>query len=298
MGGNTQMANEIEEHRVIATARGITHLAQQKKSRMREGVMVEGSVVGKRWSQDQLGSAGDAEEVTSRHMDTPIDDPLHYRRNAVMYDYVKAAMVDEEDLQKILNDPRNAYSEAIARTFGRKIDDIVIAAMLATSITGEDGAGTAAFDTSNYSIASGSVGMTIAKWRQAREILEAAENDEDDPEHGWYIAFQARQRRELLSTTELTDIDYNTVKALVNGQINDFLGMKPLKSQRLLKVTNDRYVCAWVKASMTLAVASEAHSSIKQRPDKNDNWQVLYKGGYGATRMDETGVVRILCDES
>ena len=242
--------------------------------------------------------AGDAEEVTSRHMDTPLDDPKHYRRNAVMYDYVKAAMVDDEDIQKILNDPRNAYSEAIARSFARKIDDIIVAALFATAITGEDGAGTAPFDTTNYSIASGSTGMTIAKWRQAREILEAAENDEDDPEHKWYIAFTARQRRELLSTTEIADIDYNTVKALVNGQINDFLGMVPLKSQRLKKVTNDRYVPAWVKASMTLCIGNEARSSIARRPDKTDNWQVLYKGSYGATRMDETGVVRILCDES
>jgi hypothetical protein len=292
------MANEIEEHRVIQTARGITHLAEQKKSRFREAVSIEPNVVGKRASFDQLGSAGDAEMVTSRHMDTPLDDPLHYRRNAVMHDYVKAAMVDEEDLQKVLNDPRNSYSEAIARTFGRKMDDIVIAAALATAITGEDGAGTAAFDTTNYSIASGSEGMTIAKWRSAREILEAAENEEDETDYQWYIAFQARQRRELLSTTEMTDIDYNTVKALVNGQITDFLGMKPIKSQRLQKVTNDRYVLAWVKASLKLAIGSEAHSSIKQRADKNDNWQVLYKGGYGATRMDETGVVRILCDES
>lgn len=291
------MANEIEEHRVIATARGITHLAQQKKSRFRDCVTVETGVKGKRWSADQLGLAGDAEEVTSRHMDTPLDDPKHYRRNAIMRDFVKAAMVDEEDLQKVLNDPRNAYSEAIARTFGRKIDDLLIVAALATAITGEDGDGTAAFDT-DYSIAAGGVGMRISKWRDAREILEAAENEEDDPDYKWFIAFTARQRKELLATTEMTDIDYNTVKALVNGQITEFLGMTPVKSQRLTKVGSDRYVIAWVKASLQLCIASEAHSSIKQRPDKNDNWQVLYKGGFGATRKDETGVVRILCDES
>ena len=288
----------IEEHRVVQTARGITHLAQQMRSRMRPACSIEPNVVGKRASFDQLGSAGDAEMVVGRHMDTPINDPPHYRRNAIMHDYVRAAMIDEEDHQKILNDPRNAYSEAIAGSFGRKIDDVSIAAALATSVTGEDGTGTAAFDTTNYSIAAGGVGMTISKWRQAREILEAAENEEDDPEHEWYIAFQARQRRELLSTTEMTDIDYNTVKALVNGQINEFLGMKPIKSQRLQKVTNDRYVLAWVKASLKIAIGNEARSSIKQRADKNDNWQILYKGSYGATRMDETGIVRILCDES
>lgn len=292
------MANTIEEHRVIQTARGITHLAQQKKSRLREGVIVEPGVVGKRWSQDQLGAAGDAEEVTSRHMDTPLDDPKHFRRNAIMRDFIKAAMVDEEDLQKVLNDPRNAYSEAIARTFARKIDSLVNVAFFATAVIGEDGTGTAAFDDTNYEVAAGGEGMTIGKWRDAREKLEAAENEEDDPEHEWFIAFQARQRKELLAATEITDIDYNTVKALVNGQINDFLGMKPLKSQRLTKVGNNRYVPAWVKASMTLAIGNEADSSIDRRPDKCNNWQVLYKGGYGVTRMDETGVVRILCDES
>lgn len=291
------MANEIEEHRVVQVARGITHLAQQKKSRLREGVMVEPGVTGKRWSADQLGAAGDMEEVSSRHMDTPLDDPNHYRRNAIMRNYVKAAMVDQEDLQKVLNDPRNAYSEAIARTLARKMDDIIIASFYADAVTGEDGDGTTSFDT-DFSIASGSVGMTIEKWRDARELLEAAENEEDDPEHQWYIAFQARQRKELLAATEMTDIDYNTVKALVNGQITDFLGFVPLKSQRLQKVSNDRYIPFWVKASMTLCTKDEAYSSIKQRPDKNDNWQVLYKGGLGCTRMDETGVGRILCDES
>lgn len=289
----------IETHRVVQFARGITHLAQQKRSNLREAVMVDPSIVGKRATYDQLDSSGEPTEVTSRHAPTPINDPSHLRRNLIPRDFVRAAMIDEEDIQKILNDPRNSYAESFASGFGRSIDSVIITAATATAITGEDGTGTAAFVTATYQIVAGGAGMTIAKWRQAREILEAAENMEDDGDYSWHITFDARSRRDLLATTEVTSSDFNTMRTLVNGQLNNFMGFQLHKSQRLSGIgTATASILAWVKASMKLGIGKEPHADISRRKDLSNNWQVLYKGSYGATRMDETGVVQILCDQS
>ena len=37
--------------------------------------------------------------------------------------------------------------------------------------------------------------------------------------------------------------------------------------------------------------------SVKQRPDKNDNWQALAKLKGGATRIEDEKVVQIFCQE-
>lgn len=288
----------IEEYRVVQFARGITHLAQQRNSRLRGGVSVDPSIVGKRATYDQLEGSGEPQEVVTRHAPTPINDPSHQRRNLIPKDYVRAAMVDEEDIQKILNDPRNAYSESFAAGFGRSIDSVLITAATATSITGEEGIGTAPFPAA-FSIPVGGAGMSIAKWRQARRILEAAEELEDEDMNSWHIAMTAQAREDLLATTEITSADFNTIRALVNGQINSFLGMMPHKSQRLAGTgTASASQLAWIKSGLKLGIGREPSADISRRKDLSNNWQVLYKGSYGATRMRETAVVEILTDES
>lgn len=290
---------DIETHRVIEWGRGITHLAQQMGSNLGMAVDVDMGFTGKRKTYDQLAEDDDPSEVTTRHMNTPVDDADYRRRNVIPKDYVRAIMVDEEDIQKILNDPRSAISESIAAGFGRKKDDIIIEAALATALTGEDGTGTAAFDTTNNQIVHGSAGMTVDKMTEAREILEGHEELEDESTHRWYMALNARARRNLLNTTEVTSQDFNTVRALVRGGISEFVGFEMVKSQRLdIDGSSIRSCLAWVKSGIKLAVQREAHSDIGQRRDKNMNWQVLYKASYGATRMRETAVVEIQTDES
>lgn len=300
------MSQEVETHRLDKFAQDIMHLAQQRGSvfmGMAENramgmasVDIDMGVMGKRKFYNQLG-ASVATEITTRHADTALADTPHARRMVSMRRYANADLIDEHDLKRIVKDPSAEYAESFGWAIGRSIDDEVVSRFFATAATGEDGTGTAAFDTTNFSIASGSVGMTIAKLRQSREILEGAEEIEDAM-NPWFGALQARQRRDLLATTEVSSADFNTIRALVQGQINTFLGFTFLKSQRLATVSAERACPFWTRTGMKLAFNQMIEGSIDIRPDKNRSKQIFFRADFGATRMRETAVVRVLCDES
>lgn len=291
------MSTDIPTHHVKAFGSGIDLLQQQMGANLTAGVDIDMISSADRKFYDQV-DAVEMIDITDRHGDTQIVSVPHKRRVIVPSPSEVADYIDRNDLDRVLNDPQNPYVRSFAAAAGRKKDDKIVGAFFATASTGVDGSGTAAFNTTDYSIASGSVGMTIAKLREAREILEAAENMEDEGDNRWYIAMSARQRRDLLATTEATSADFASVKALVSGQIDQFMGFTFLKSERLTKVSNDRYVPAWRKSSMKFACLQEGRSFIDVLPGKRHTTQVRYELDCGATRMDEKGVVRILCDET
>jgi hypothetical protein len=100
--------------------------------------------------------------------------------------------------------------------------------------------------------------------------------------------------RRFGNTTEVKSADYNTVKALVAGQIDTFLGFRFIRSQRLtLDGSGDRQCFAWRKSGLLLAVGQAPSARISERDDKSYSTQVYYCMSIGATRMEEEAVVEI-----
>ena len=290
------MSNQITTAFVKQFTDGITLLAQQRGSRLRDAVNVDSGITGDRAFYDQI-SATAAVQKTTRHGDTPLVETPHSRRMLTLADWEWADLIDDSDKLKTLNDPTNAYTKNAAYAMGRTIDAVIRDAFFATASTSVDGTGTAAFPAGNIVGVSGA-GLTIAKLREAREILESADNMEDDGEYQWYIAITARQKRDLLATTEVTSSDFASVKALVGGTVDTFLGFKFIDYQGLVEdATPDRLIPAWCKSSMKLGIGMEPKGDIGIRRDKSNSTQVFYSMSIGATRMDETGVVQIICDE-
>ena len=293
------MASTIPVHYISKFTAGIRQLQQQMGSRLRETIDVDTAPVieGKRTSYDQI-DATSMVPINDRHGKTQVTDDTHLRRWVVYTPSEKASLLDRADLRRIMNDPRNAYVKSHTAAANRLSDDNVILAFFATALTGEEAGSSASFDTSNFRIATVSGGLSIGQLRDAREILEAAENEEDDGEFRWYIALHAKQRKNLLEKTEVTSVDYNTVKALVDGQINTFLGLTFKKTQRLNFATPNRLVPVWVKASMKLAFSQDIRTFMDIMPERRHSVQVRTEIDVGATRMDEKGVVQILANES
>ena len=289
------MSTQITTATVQQFTDGITLLQQQRGSNLREGVLVD-SVKGDRAYYDQVGATA-MTAITSRHGDTEYTDTPHSRRMVVLSPADVADLIDNIDKVRTLNDPTNTYVRAFAAAAGRWIDDSIITAFDATAKTGVDGTLDAAFDT-DFDIAHGSAGMTVAKLREARELLEAAENMEDGGDYKWFIAMNAKGRADLLADSTLTSSDFNTVKALVDGQVNQFLGFTFLKSERIpLNATPDAQAFAWCRSSMQLAIGMEPRGYIDILPGKKHSVQVRYALDVGCTRMDEKGVVRIAYQE-
>lgn len=268
----------------------VTMLSQQKGSRLRACVREE-PLHGKVEFFDQVGAAS-AQKRLSRHADTPLTETPHSRRQVAGEDYEYADLVDKADQVRILNDPTSKYAVAGGWAIGRSMDDVIIAAAIASANTGETGS-TAVALPAGQQITVGAAGLTLAKLLSAKEILDGAENDPDEER---FIALPAKDVTVLLNTTEVKNADYNTVKALAMGQIDTFLGFKFKRTQRLGLSAVDgtsRACLAWRKTALLLAVGDIPVARITERADKSYSTQVYYMNTFGATRMEEVGVVQI-----
>lgn len=272
------------------------NLVQQRGSRLREAVTVE-SVTGEVGYFDQIGATA-AIERTSRHSDSPLVNTPHSRRQVAMRDFEWGDLIDNPDKVRLLVDPASSYLQSAMWALGRKVDDVIIAAALGTANTGKT-AGVSATPValpSSQKVAVSATGLTVTKLLNAKEILDSKEADPDDPR---YMAVSSKQVTNLLNTTEVKSSDYNTVKALAQGELDSFLGFKFIRTERLTKDgSNNRQVIAWTKSGLLLALGSDIKGRVIERPDKSFSVYAFASLSCGATRMEEEKVVEIACQES
>lgn len=269
-------------------------LLQQRGSKLRDCCTL-GSYTGKAAKAVEQIGAVTAQERLTRHADTPLISTPHDARWVFPRDFEWADMIDDQDKLRMLIDPTSPYAINGANALGRSLDDIIISAALGTAQTGENGSIATAFDTTNQRIAVGATGLTVAKLRQARRILAA--NEVDLASEMLYIAVTAQQIDNLLGTTEVTSSDFNSVKALVQGDIDTFMGFKFIQIERLgLDGSGDRRCFAWAKSGLHVGMWNDINTKISERADKSYAMQVYVKGTFGATRVEEKKVVEIICD--
>jgi hypothetical protein len=145
-------------------------------------------------------------------------------------------------------------------------------------------------------VAVAATGLTVDKLLQAKELLDKSDVDPDDPR---FVLVTAKQITNLLGVTAVTSSDFNTVKALAQGQIDTFLGFKFIRTQRLTKdASANRQVIAWAKSGVLLALGSDIKGRVIERPDKSFSVYAYASLSCGATRMEEEKVVEIACLES
>ena len=288
------MSSQITTAFVQQYSSNVQLLSQQKGSLLRNAVRVE-SQVGKNAFYDQVGSAT-AQKRLSRHADTPQLDTQHARRRVSLVDYEYADLIDAQDKVRTLIDPTSPYSQATAFAMGRAIDDEIISAAFGTAYTGETGSTSTTFPSGQVvSVGSPVAGLSIAKLVEAKQLLDEANVDTTLPR---YVAVAPEQLADLLNITTVTSSDYNTVKALVQGEIDTFLGFKFIVSTRLSSESGvNRRVIAWAEDGLFLSIGKDITAKIDERADKGYATQVYYAMSIGATRMEEEKVVEIKCRE-
>lgn len=288
------MSYDVPEHHVQQYNSNVRLLSQQKMSRLRRTVRVDGDIQGERVSFDRLSPTA-AQRNTTRHADTPLMNTPHSRRWAEMFDYDWGDLVDKTDKLKTIYDPTNPYAVLGARAMGRSMDDVIIEALGGTAITGKAADGTQALP-SGQKVVHGSANLTVAKMLSAKELLDAAEVDESVPR---YIVCAANQITGLLNTTEVKSSDYNTVKALAEGQLNSYLGFEFIRSQRLsVDGSGNRLVYAFTGEAVGLGLPLDVTTDIGPRRDKRMATQVYVCMSLGAVRIEDEQVVEIACVES
>ena len=278
----------------------VEFLLQQKGSKLRPYVRLESQNAEFEF-YDRIG-ATEAQEVTTRHADTPLTSTPHDRRRVGLRDFDWADLIDKPDKIRTLIDPTSPYAVNAMWALGRKMDDVVIENAFGTAYSGKTGATSVAFPAGQTIAvdyvetgAAADGNLTIGKLRRARELFLAAEIDEDSE---LFMAIGSNQVHALLAETVVGSADYNAVKPLVDGNISMFMGFRFIPIERLTKTGTDRSCIAWERSGLLLAVADEISADIGPRRDKRNATQVYVTGSFNSTRMEEARVLEILCDET
>ena len=288
------MSSQITTAFVEQYSANIQMLSQQMGSLLRDAVRIE-SIVGKDAYFDQIGKVT-AQLKVSRHSDTPQIDTPHSRRRCSLADYEFADLIDQQDKVRLLIDPTSSYAKAAAYAMGRAMDDVIIAAALGTANTGVSGGTAVALPAANITAVGtgGANTMNIAKLALAKQKLDAGDVDPSIKRH---IVVSPTEIQDLLNNPTVTSSDFNTVKALVQGEIDSFMGFKFHVSNRLTTNGAGNTQCiAFAEDGLLLGIGKDVTARIDERSDKSYATQVYYCQTIGATRMEEAKVISVLAN--
>jgi len=299
------MPSQIDTALVKAYRANIEIQFQQKISKLRPFVRVESQKAEFEF-YDRIGPTV-AKKVTDRHGNTVYSDTPHSRRRVGMEDYDWAELVDRPDKLRMLADPTSPYVQNAVMALNRAIDIVLVGAALSNAYTGKDGNTAVAYPTAtnevavNYVESGGATNsnLNMAKLRRVRTLFDLDEAAEDDDAQ-IICALTAYQMQSLLRLTEVTSADYNTVRALVNGTVDTFMGIKFIKMapSYLVKTGNNRQIVFFTRQGLLLAMGEEIQVIVGPNPERRNNTQLYVCGSFGASRMWEEKVRTVLCDET
>lgn len=304
------MSNQIDTSMVKQFSSNIYHLSQQKDSRIMPVVKRKESIQGEEKYFDRIGSVEVMEKV-GRHSDTTFANTPYSRRRLTMRDYYWADLCDKEDKLRIIHSPESEYAIAARAAMGRKMDDIAIAGLLGTAYTGKEGATAVTLPNSQklLSVSGGAAdNMNISLLRELKLKFDENEIDEMDR----HIVCGAQEIKALLSQTEITSADYNNVKALVNGEVNTFMGFNFIRIERLPFTTasiqadlstgevgsgagavpvGSKRCIAFAGDALIAGIGANPTARVSERPDKHYANQVYFSMSLGSMRMEEEKVI-------
>lgn len=264
------------------------------------------SVPGKMFNADFSGTS-EPLPVTGRAPPSPEGFVALSRRVGFFKPFADGKFVDDLDKARMLADPTNGTMQAMRAGKMRAMDDKVIEAATGTAREGENGETSVAFPSSQVIAvdnrnflhdaenvpASGALPLTIGKIITAGVMLDASEIEGEK-----VMAVSAVQLGNLLSSTPATAAEYNSVKGLVNGAINQLLGFTFVRTERLKKSGNNRSVLAWKKPAIVYKAREVINATIGRRLDRSNRWYAYYEFEHDAVRVQDKGVVEILAAEN
>jgi hypothetical protein len=204
---------------------------------------------------------------------------------ATMSDYIAAEYSDIFHQSHINFDERRELVEVVSKSIARRMDQLCIDALDASSGTG---VGT--------NIGGTASNMNIEKIRATAKVM----NTNNVPTGDRYLLIHASQLDAMLGETEITSQDYAAVKALVRGEINTFMGftIKTIgdRDEGGLPIPSTRTCFAWHKDAMGYAESMAQKSEVNYIAEKT-SYLVSSMFSAGSVAIDDEGIVKISCTE-
>jgi len=238
--------------------------------------------------------------------------------------------MDRNDKLNLLTDPTTHYPKMAGFAMGRQQDRAIIKSFAAPVRAGRTGNEVINFDITSNAIASGlnvtdaaltlntliaagenadimnqkKAGLTVDKLIKAHHILKKRSFGMYDK---LYFLCSSTQISDLLRDPQITNYDYNNVRALVSGEVNSFLGFTFIVSEMLggiYDATGDgaKYVVRDCYAFNEGAVRfNTVNGSVKKGIEEMLQYHyakvLYYSEAFGAARDNERAVVTIKCLE-
>lgn len=264
----------------------IKHVFQDVQKGLRNTVRVKTGVIGSTYNFP-LMNKGMAHERVKYTDVTPMN--VGYTQNTcTLTDWTAAEYSDIFDNATIKADEIKELAGEVANAITRRLEQIIIDAQTGSGYT-----------KANADIAVGTTGLTLTKVRAAKKALDKKGVPSTDR---FFVCGAAQLNDDLLAATEVTSADYNSVKALVNGDINTFMGFQwkvigDRDEGGLPLVGTTRTCIAYHKASTGLAIGLENSTSIDWIAEKR-SWLAAADLKAGAVVIDPNGIVLVLAKEA
>lgn len=303
------MANDRSELYTVEFSDKLALLSQQKMSRMR-GLVMTGTHTGKQASPVEFTDVGDLQQSSGRAALLTFDEPDHTRRwvNPTSW-HSPSAVVDKLDDMRTLLSPQNNYASQQINKFNVKIDEVIIDALFGTAITGETATGSETFDANNV-VAVGTTDLTVVKVLAGLQILMQNEVDMDDPETVVTMVMTPHQYTTFVQEDEVKNKDFGNTVFDKNQRITKWNGVEIVISNRLLDTagiratvnpgaSGVREIPLFAKSGVHFGVWEDVNGDIVQQTNRiRKPWAVTTYGTFGATRIEEAKVVKIICKET
>jgi hypothetical protein len=266
------MAITIDNAFIAQFGADVKH-AYQLESKLWNAVRKRTGVVGSTSKFQTLGAV--SAYTKTRNADLTVLEPAHAQVTVTLTDHYATVLADDLDLLKTNVDIKREYVKTVSKSIAKKIDELIITAAVAGS---------------NAATASGA--LSVARVLEVKKMLDNA----GVPADGRVYVVGASAMQGLLGETKATSVDYTSVKSLVQGQIDTFIGFKFIQvpdSYLPLNATptpDTRMCFAFHEDALGVAVGQDPKTLIEWSPDKHA-WWVKATLSMGAAIIDPTGVV-------
>lgn len=249
---------------------------------LRNTVRVKTGVVGSTHVFPKIGKGMATERIPQSDV-IPMN-VVHSKATATLQDWNAPEYSDIYDLSKLNFDEKQELAKVIASAMGRRLDQIIINALVAganSTVVNEDVGGT---DT----------GLNIEKILRSKRLLDDAGVPDDGNRHFVMSAYALEQ---ALNETEISSNDFNILRPLMEGSLKRYAGfnfhMIETRAEGGLPVAaNERSNFAYHRDALGLAIGIDMRTSVDWVAEKT-SWLLNGMFSAGAVAIDDGGIYEV-----
>ena len=264
--------------------------AYQAESVLRSAVRLRSGVNGNTYKFPKLGKGSATVRIPQTDV-TPLN-VTYSQVTATMSDYNAAEYSDIFHQAKVNFDERSELVQVVSKAIGRRLDQLIMDAL-----SGASSPNTVA----NTVVTSGSAAasnLNVGKLIAAKKAMDAKNVPLDDR----HILIHANSLAGLLGDERAISGDYASIKGLVSGELNSFLGFKFItigdRDEGGLSVdgSSDRKVYAFHRSAIGMAENMAQKTEINYVPEKT-SFLVNSMFSAGSIAIDDEGITEVTCRE-